>query len=241
MPDPNGIFLSVVIPAYNEEKRLAETLHKIQDHLKGQNYSWEIILVDDGSTDGTLRVAEESFKGVPNSKILTRANNLGKGCSVREGVLKARGQYILFSDADLSTPIEELDKCFSWIAEGYDIAIGSRGLRDSDVQIPQSLPRRTMGKIFNLIVQALVFKGIKDTQCGFKLFRREPALELFRHSRLRGFGFDVEILFSALQKRYKIKEIPVVWRNFPPSRVRLVSSSAKMLFEVLEIRLRNLF
>jgi len=239
MPDPNGIFLSVVIPAYNEEKRLGETLQKIRDHLKDQNYSWEIILVDDGSTDGTLRVAEENLKGSPNSQILTRANNLGKGCSVREGILKARGQYILFSDADLSTPIEELDKCFSWIEEGYDIAIGSRGLRDSDVRIPQSLPRRTMGKIFNLIVRALVFKGIRDTQCGFKLFRREPALELFRHSRLRGFGFDVEILYSALKKGYKIKEIPVVWRNFPPSRVALLSSSAKMLFEILKLRFRN--
>ncbi len=239
MPDPDRIFFSVIIPAYNEEKRLGETLQKIQNHLKGQNYSWEIILVDDGSTDETLRVAEETLKGVPNSQILTRANNLGKGCSVREGVLKARGQYILFSDADLSTPIEELDKCFRWIAEGYDIVIGSRGLSDSDVQIPQSVPRRTLGKIFNLIVRAVVLKGIRDTQCGFKLFRREPGLELFRRSRLRGFGFDVEILYSAQKKGYKIKEVPVVWRNFPPSRVAFFSSAAKMLLEILKLRFRN--
>jgi dolichyl-phosphate beta-glucosyltransferase len=229
------IFLSIVIPAYNEGSRIANTLVKIRDYLDRQNYSSEIIVVSDGCTDLTDSCAKESLKNWPNFRLLCRVENIGKGYSVREGILHSRGQLILFTDADLSTPIEELDN-FLPLADEFDILIGSRALPESKVQVRQSFFREYMGKTFNLFVQLLVLRGIRDTQCGFKLFHRQAALDIFHRIKLNGFGFDVEALFVSQKLGYSIKQLPVVWRNSPESRVHVFSSSVEMFKDLFRIK-----
>ena len=233
------IHLSVVVPAYNEEGRIGRTLAGIRGYLEGRPYASEIIVVDDGSRDRTEARAEEALRGMPFARILRRSANRGKGFSVREGVLAARGAFILFSDADLSTPIEELDKFWPLIDEGCDAVIGSRALPGSDIRIRQNPVRELMGKTFNLFVRLLLFRGIPDTQCGFKLFRRTAALDLFTRLRTPGFGFDVEVLYLCRTAGYRVGQVPVVWRHSRPSRVRLVRGAAGMLGELLRIKLRR--
>jgi dolichyl-phosphate beta-glucosyltransferase len=233
--------LSVIIPAYNEEERLPQTLRQVYDYLSTRLISFEIIVVDDGSTDRTAAIAEQFFEGRQEGTIIKNCRNRGKGFSVRRGVLQAEGQYILFSDADLSTPIAELEKLLQHIAEGdCDIVIASRAHRKSEIRVPQAWYRKIMGQIFNIFVQLVVVPGIKDTQCGFKCFKRGAALHLFSQQRLTGFGFDVEILYTARKASYGIQEVPVAWINSPHSRVHLVSDSARMLFDLARIRLNDL-
>ncbi|NIM89578.1 MAG: glycosyltransferase [Candidatus Aminicenantes bacterium] len=235
-----NVYLSVIIPVYNEETKIAETLLKINHYVSRQDYSSEIIIVNDGSTDNTIGVARKTLKNISlKSLSLSREINRGKGYSVKEGVLQANGEFILFSDADLSTPFEELEKLMPWIDKGYDIVIGSRGLKDSDIQIPQSRLREISGKVYNVLVQCLIIRGIKDTQCGFKLFKRAVALDVFKRQRIEGFSFDVEILFIAKRLGYKIKEVPIVWRDSRPSKVRIPVVPFKMLWELFKIRLRS--
>jgi dolichyl-phosphate beta-glucosyltransferase len=235
-----SIYLSVIIPAYNEERRMKDTLLKINDYLSSQEFSSEVVIVNDGSADNTLKVTKETLKNTSlTSHILSRKRNRGKGYSVKEGVLQANGEFILFSDADLSTPFEELEKLIPWIDKDYDIVIGSRGLKDSDIQIHQSWLRETSGKIYNVLVQFLLIRGIKDTQCGFKLFKRDVALDVFNRQRIEGFSFDVEILFLAKRLGYKIKEVPIVWKNSRPSKVRMPVVPFKMLWELIKIRMRS--
>jgi len=232
------IFLSVIVPAYNEEARLGETLQKIRTYLETRVDAGltEIIVVDDGSTDGTRRVAAEALKGRPYDRVLRREENRGKGRSVREGVLASSGEFVLFSDADLSTPIEDWEKLFASIKAGHDIAIGSRALPGSEIRRRQNRLRERMGKIFNVLVRGLVLKGIPDTQCGFKLFKRQAALDVFGRLRTEGFGFDVEALYLARRLGYSIGQVPVVWANCPPSKVRIFGSSAGMILDILRIR-----
>jgi dolichyl-phosphate beta-glucosyltransferase len=232
----NDVALSLIIPAYNEAERIGPSLAKITEFLQGRGRPAEIIVVDDGSRDATAATAKEALRDWPGSKVLTRPKNLGKGRSVREGVLGCRGRLVLFTDADLSTPIEELDRLVPEVDRGFDVVIGSRALPDSDVRIRQSAIRERMGKTFNLLVRILVLPGIRDTQCGFKLFRREAALDVFGRLRIRGFAFDVEALALCRKLGYKVKEVPVVWLNSPPSRVRMVRSSAGMLRDLFRIR-----
>ena len=178
------IFLSVIIPAYNEEMRITGTLQKILAYLCTKEYLWEIIVVDDGSIDKT----SEAAKGIRKDERLTVMRNpvnRGKGYSVKKGVLASRGDVILFSDADLSTPIEELDKMLPWFKIGYDVVIGSRALPDSMVEVYQPWYRQAMGKIFNVLVRTFVLKGFKDTQCGFKCFTGDAAMKIFGIQRLR--------------------------------------------------------
>ncbi len=233
--DPNEIFLSVVIPAYNEDKRISDTLVKIRDYLDRQDYSSEIIVVSDGCTDATDLYATTSLKTWPNFRLLSRIENKGKGYSVKEGILQSRGNFILFTDADLSAPIEELTNFLPWIDE-FDVLIGSRALPESNIQIHQPFFREFMGKTFNLFVQLLVLRGIKDTQCGFKLFRRQAALDIFHRIKLTRFGFDVEVLHVSQKLGYSIKQLPVVWRNSPESRVHVIKSSAEMFFNLFRIK-----
>jgi dolichyl-phosphate beta-glucosyltransferase len=233
--------LSVVIPAYNEEERLPVTLNRVYDYLSTRSLSFEVIVVDDGSTDRTGTIAELFFQSRTGGKVLKNIENHGKGFSVKRGVLHAQGQYILFSDADLSTPIEEMEKLLQPIRNGScDIAIASRGRRESDVRVSQAWYRTIMGKLFNILVQLLAVPRIKDTQCGFKCFTRSAARHIFSQQRLTRFPFDVEILYIARKARYAIEEIPVVWINSPNSRVHIVTDSARMLSDLWRIRLNDL-
>lgn len=234
-PDPGPIHLSVIIPAYNEEDRIGATLTSITAYLRKQPYMSEVIVVDDGSRDRTVERAAVSLSGMERHTILRLPRNRGKGAAVREGVLNAAGEFILFSDADLSTPIEELDRFWTWMDQGYDVVIGSRALTGADIQIRQSFFRELMGKTFNVFVRRLLLKGIPDTQCGFKLFRGSVAKAVFSSCAVDGFSFDVEALYLC-GPEHRIRQVPVVWRNSPQSKVRIVRSSMSMLKDLWRIR-----
>jgi len=231
------MYLSVVIPAFNEEFRLGVTLERMYEFLSGRGHSFELIVVDDGSTDGTVRVAEAFAARRPNVKVVLNGTNRGKGFSVRHGIEQAGGTYILFSDADLSTPIEDMEKLLpKLLHEGFDIAIGSRSTRGADVRIHQPWYRELMGKIYNKIVRVFTLRGFKDTQCGFKLFRAEAAKRVFAKQRIERFSFDVEALYLARKHGYRIAEVPVTWYDSPRSRVSILSDPLRMFLDVLRIR-----
>lgn len=235
-PKSPRCFLSVVIPAYQEETRLRGSLSSLRDYLINQNYSWEVIVVDDGSRDQTSRIPLEVFSESEAVKVLQNPKNRGKGYSVKRGVLAANGELILISDADFSTPIQEFEKLHACLNEGWDIAIGSRSLVDSNVQVHQSWYREGMGRIFNVFVQMTVLTGYMDTQCGFKCFHRVKAIPIFSQMLVDGFCFDVEFLFIAKKRGLKIKEVPVQWKDVPQSRVNIVSEPVCMLLDLLRIR-----
>ena len=234
----NDIHLSVVFPVYNAEKRIAATLAATVAYLAGKPFAAEIVVVDDGSMDRTAEVARETLAGRVPSKVIRRERNLGKGASVREGVLASSGAIVLFSDDDLSTPIGECDKLLAALDAGADVAIGSRALPDSVIRVRQRRPREWMGKTFNLLVRLFVLKGYRDTQCGFKAFRRAAALDVFSRLQTAGFGFDVEALVLCRELGYRVAEVPVVWSDSRPSRLRLVDGSLGMLKELWRIRRR---
>jgi dolichyl-phosphate beta-glucosyltransferase len=236
---PCQYYLSVVIPAYNEEGRISTTLIKIKDYLNMQAFSWEIILVDDGSSDRTVEIAKKILEG-ENLTVIKNNTNCGKGYSVKSGILRSKGEIILFCDADLSTPIEELEKILMFINKGWDIVIGSRALPDSDIQVHQRWYREIMGKVFNFIVRSFILDGFKDTQCGFKCYKREAALAVFGRQKIKRFAFDVESIYIAQKIGFKIKELPVRWINSPGSKVRLIGDSSSMLLDLFRIKLYDL-
>ena len=233
------IEISVIIPAYNEEKRVSKTLHAIKAYLEDK-FSYEIIVVDDGSTDGTVEVCQKFFHINGCGKVLKNDHNCGKGYSVRRGMLEAKGKLMLFSDADMSTPIGEIEKLMCEIDKGYDIAIGSRSISGSDIKLHQPFYRESMGKVFNFFVQMIAVKGIIDTQCGFKLFTDKAVRDIFPGQYNDGFSFDVEVLFIARKLGYSIKEVPITWINSPASRVHPVVDSIRMLLDLFCIRIRDL-
>lgn len=233
--------LSVVIPAFNEEERLGSTLARVLDYLSKRGEAYEVIVVDDGSSDGTVETARRAAAGRGDFRIVRNGVNRGKGFSVRRGVEEARGEFVLFSDADLSTPIEDVEKLFGAILEGGgDIAIGSRAVKGSDVRVHQPWYRELMGKTFNKVVRLLAVRGFHDTQCGFKLFRTAAARDVFSRQRIERFSFDVEALYVARKRGYRIAEIPVTWYNSPRSRVSIVGDPAQMFLDVVRIRLNDL-
>ena len=213
--------LSLVIPAYNEEKRLPVSLARIADWLGSRTpaISAEVLVVDDGSSDRTAAVAEKTAGGLGLAfRVIRLPENRGKGAAVRAGALEAKGAHVLVTDADLSTPIEEVDKL---LAAGAPVAIGSRGVDATLVKQRQSLFRVASGRLFNLLVRVLAVSGIRDTQCGFKLFRADAAREVFSRAVVDRFAFDVEALLLARRLGFAIKEVPVLWFNSPDTRVGL--------------------
>jgi len=228
--------ISVVIPSYNEEARLGPTLDEIGRYLSSNGIDHEIIVVDDGSTDGTVDVVRDAAVNNPSVNLVANGSNRGKGYSVRNGFINSSGKFVLFSDADLSTPIQELDRFMNEMDGGADIVIGSRAMRESDIVKRQPVYRMLMGKTFNKLVRVLTVRGINDTQCGFKLFRRESCERLFEVQRIERFAFDVELLFLASKKGLDIREVPVRWINSPDSKVHVVKDSSRMLLDILKLR-----
>jgi glycosyltransferase involved in cell wall biosynthesis len=233
--------ISIVVPAYNEQHRLPDTLRRIERHFAKSDWAFhEIIVVDDGSTDGTLAEATGFASGNPTVRVLRNPGNRGKGYSVRHGMLEAKGVWRLFSDADLSTPIEELEKLWRAIQEsGAEIAIGSRALDRSLIGIRQPGIRETVGKFFNVLVRAATGLPFYDTQCGFKIFRGDVAQQVFSRQTIEGFGFDVEVLFIARKLDYRAVEVPVRWNHAEGSKVNM-ASGLRAFGELFEVRLNNL-
>ncbi len=230
--------LSVVFPAYNERDRLPGTVRETTRYLQERGLRFEIIVADDGSTDGTAAVVAAMADEVGDIDVLRVEENRGKGDAVRRGVLAARGRLILVADADGATPIAELERLEAALANGAEVAVGSRALSGPGIARRTRLHRRVMGRTFAWVVDRLVVSGIEDTQCGFKLFTRAAGHRLFRRSRIDGFGFDVEILALARASGVPVTEVAVSWYDIPRSRVSLVSDSAAMLAEVLSVRRR---
>jgi dolichyl-phosphate beta-glucosyltransferase len=236
--NPAAPRLSVVIPAFNEEQRLPRTIEEIERFLEGRRIPYELILVDDGSTDGTRQVMDVAAERNPNVRLEALPANRGKGRALATGVAVARGDEVLVTDADLSTPIEELDKLEAALNAGAGVAIASRAVRGSEVQVPQPFYRVLMGKAFNLIVQIVLLPGIWDTQCGFKLFRADVARPVFAALTTDGFGYDPEVLYLAKRRGVKIVEVPVVWRNSAPTKVMAFRSSLDMFKHVVRVRFK---
>ncbi len=230
--------LSIVIPAYNEARRLPATLDAIARYLKDSRWtSAEVVVVDDGSTDDTRQVAESHPASGGRVRVIANPGNRGKGYSVRHGMLEATGEWILFSDADLSAPIEELDKLFEAVTgQESEVAIGSRALDRSLIGVHQSGFREQAGRIFNLFMRLLIGLPFWDTQCGFKLFSKRAAREIFRRQRIDGFGFDAEALFIARKLGFRILEVPVRWNHVEGTKVSMFSDSINMFLDLVRIR-----
>jgi glycosyltransferase involved in cell wall biosynthesis len=228
-------YLSVIIPAYNEAERIPLTLVDIDRHLRQRKFSYEILVVNDGSTDETAKIVKKMMPVIKNLKLMDNDINRGKGAVARQGMLLASGKYRLFTDADNSTSIDQFDKMIPRFGEGYDVVIGSRATKGSQLDPPQSIYRQIPGKIGNLIIQFLLLPGIWDTQCGFKAFTAEAAEKIFSIMKITKWGFDIEALALAKHLGFRMKEIPVHWINNPFSHVR-ASAYLQVLLETCKIR-----
>ena len=227
--------LSIVIPAFNEAHRLPGTLDRIEHYLQESGLPAEVIVVDDGSQDATAEVVQRHAQRWTQLRLLSAGRNGGKGSAVRLGMEAARGRYRIFSDADLSVPIEELENLMRPLRSGAGVAIASRGMRESKVELHQPWYRETMGKMFNKLVRIFVLSGLHDTQCGFKAFTAEVADRVFPVLQTPGFGFDVEVLYRAQHAGYRVVEVPTRWINSRQSRVHPIAHSLQMFLELLAI------
>lgn len=231
------VYFSLIIPAYNEEKRIGDTLRHVFEYLSRQSYDAEVIVVDDGSADQTANVVREEF---PQVNLISYQPNRGKGYAVKQGIEAASGKYRVFYDADASTPIEEVEKLWPKFQAGAQVVIGSRSIAGANVEIHQAWYRENMGRIFNLIVRIVAFGGFSDTQCGFKGFTAESCAIIFPRQTIERFSFDAELMFMALKHKLPIAEVPVRWLNCPHTRVRAIRDSARMIYDLVLMRLRDL-
>lgn len=232
-------YLSLIFPAYNESHRIRSTLATAAWYLDTTPWSYEIIAVDDGSTDRTHEEMVNAAGELESVRVISYQPNRGKGYAVRQGIFAARGEHIAFSDVDLSAPIEELAKLFSAIEKGYDIAIGSRAVKGAEIIAHQPLYRELGGKSLNLIIRLLAVPGIHDTQCGLKLFRGDVARDIFNRCFLNGWSFDVEVLYLARLLGYRVAEVPVRWAHSPDSKIRPFRAGLQMLLDIVRIRIRH--
>lgn len=226
----------MVVPAYDEGVRLAPSLRRILDHLRSRDLDFEVLVVDDGSRDDTAEVAR-SFD-VPELVVLRHLVNRGKGAALRTGVLASQGEQVLLTDADLSTPITDLDRLEPHLQDA-DLVLGSRAVQDADIIERQPLYRELMGKTFNLLIRLLGVRGIRDTQCGFKLLEGGVARDLFTALTIDRFAYDVELVWLARRRGLRVKEVGVTWKNSPDSRVSPVRDSLSMLRDILRFRFRH--
>jgi len=230
-------YLSVIIPAYNEAKRLPLTLIDVDKHLSQQEYSYEILVVNDGSTDATSEITNRFKPLVENLKLIDNKNNCGKGAAVRQGMLAAKGNWRVFMDADNSTAISEFNRMMPYLDEGYEVIIGSRVIKGARMNPPQPIHKRIAGRLGNWFIQLMVLRGIKDSQCGFKCFSEEAAERIFSLAKVDRWAFDVETIALARALGYSVKESPVNWVNDPRSHVRF-TSYLQVLWETVKIRWR---
>jgi dolichyl-phosphate beta-glucosyltransferase len=228
--------ISIVIPAYNEESRLSPTLDRVLNFVRQRVWDAEVIVVDDGSRDRTTDIVRDYAQSDGIVRLIQNPGNRGKGYSVRSGVLNARGKIVLFSDADLSSPIEEAPKLLEALENGADIAIGSRWMRSELQTKRQSLARQVLGRVFNLLLRVVLRLDFKDTQCGFKAFRRHAAKEVFQLQKIERWGFDPEILFLARRAGFKTVEVPVRWGHDTGTRINPVADGSRMVADMLRIR-----
>ena len=227
---------SIVIPAFNEAGRIPATLKSVVECVRQQGWSAEVVVVDDGSTDQTAQVVRAFAAGAPEVRLLQNSCNKGKGYSVRSGMLQALGEVVMFTDSDLSAPIEEADRLFAAIADGADIAIGSRWLEKGRQTHRQPFYRQFFGRCFNAVTRAVMGLRFADTQCGFKAFTRAAAQTVFQLQTIEGWGFDPEILFIAVKRGYRVDEVPVSWAHDERTRMSYLKDGMKMLEEIAIIR-----
>ncbi len=238
MPEP---FLSVVIPAFNEAQRVGNSLAKIREYVQSKPFTVELVAVDDGSTDATAEFLRQTAAEIPAMRVLRNERNRGKGFSVRRGVLEAQGTLVLFTDADLSAPIEETDKLLAALeSQGADAAVGSRALERELIGIHQPWFRESGGRLFNLVVRLFTGLKIHDTQCGLKLFRRASTRRAFELQRVERFGFDPEVLFLIERLGGKLVEVPVRWNDDPATKVHFLRDATRMLLDLVVLRWRVL-
>lgn len=230
---------SVIIPAYDESGRIVPTLERVRGYIDGLHQAYEVIVVDDGSSDGTAEVVEGVARGWPELTVLRLDANRGKGAAVRTGMLAAQGDLRLFTDADLSTPIDELPRLRARIGGACTVAIASRALDRTLIEHRQAWRREFMGRVYNRMVQAVLMRGLLDTQCGFKLFTAEAAVACFGPLRTMRFGFDAEVLLRARHLGWTVAEVPVRWRHVEASRVRTIRDSSRMILDLGLLRLRS--
>ncbi len=227
-------YLSVVIPAYNEERRIIESLREVVDYLDAQSYTWEVVVVDDGSTDFTASLVKEVARANPDVHLICIPHG-GKGWAVNHGMLWSSGEYRFLCDADLSMPIQQVSRFLPPAIFDYDIAIGSREAPGSR-RVGEPYQRHIMGRIYNLLVRLLAVPGVSDTQCGFKCFRGQVVQKLFHLQRVYGFAFDVEVLFLARRSGLRLKEVPLDWYYRTQGKVRPFKDSLAMSVDILKIR-----
>jgi dolichyl-phosphate beta-glucosyltransferase len=229
--------ISVVIPAYNERDRIPATLERVRQYLDDAGEEYEVIVADDGSSDGTVDHVRSATERWPQLSLVTLERNQGKGAAVRAGMLRARGEHRLFSDADLSTPIEELPRLRARLGGACQVAIASRAVPGSTIDVHQPGRREMMGRTYNRLVQLIVLPGLHDTQCGFKVFTAQAAAACFQPLRTKGFGFDAEALLRARRQGWEIAEVPVRWSHREDSRVSALRDSGMVLLDLLRLRL----
>lgn len=227
---------SIVVPAYNEHARIGGTLEQILEHLRQNAWTAEIVVVDDGSRDDTFNLARQFALEHPQVRVIQNPGNQGKGYSVRNGMLNARGEVLLFTDADLSSPISEAAKLFAALENGADVAIGSRWIDPSLQFVKQSLKRRALSRIFNLFLRATLQFPYRDTQCGFKVFTRHAAEVIFPQQRITRWGFDPEILFLAHRSKLKVAEVPVSWGHDERSKIHPIRDGVHMAADAIRVR-----
>jgi dolichyl-phosphate beta-glucosyltransferase len=231
--------LAVIVPAYNEESRLPKTLQRLHEYLSAQPYSWSVVVVSDGSADSTVNVVTTFAREHPHFAVIDSQPNRGKGFAVRRGMLDVDAEYLLLSDADLAAPIEEIEKLWPSMHEEKAVAIGSRPLKDSKLEIRQPWYREFAGRSFNKAVQLLAIRGIQDTQCGFKLFTKSAAQDIFSRCEMDGFSYDFEALMIARDLNIPIYEIPIRWAHQEGSKVSLVRDGTRMLLDLVRLRLKG--
>ena len=231
--------LSVVVPAYNEEERLPRTLDRLHEYYETQDYPYDVTIVSDGSKDGTAQLVQDFVASHPKFRLIDYSPNRGKGHAVRLGILAAPGDLILFCDADLATPQEETEKLLPYMAKGADVAIGSRPIAGAKLEIRQPWYREMAGRMFNKAVQLVGIRGIDDTQCGFKIFSRAAAMDIFKRTKLTGYGFDFESLMIARDLGYRIEEVPIRWMHQEGSKVNPIRDGLRMLGELVKLRIQG--